>query len=602
MSFMFHPNAYDDPKAVNHIPMPEGIKDDITLGTLPVAKKIVAAIDAGAQAVGIDGYPGTQFDVLVRLIEQQEERHILVIPSKDLLKPYDVLQGMLAPYLPEDRELDPVLLYGVRYEGGYSGLQDADRVEIVKRMIASTKAAGGLVIVYGCGALSEEMRDAFDLRVWMDLVPKHAVLNFKYGKATNLCEPYPLSYSATLRRCYYIDFECAMDCRWELIREDKIDLYINANYPDNMQMMPFSALKVMFDALNKRPFRCRPVYLEGVWGGSYVHKLRNLPDEMTRTAWIFDMIPLEVSLVADMDGVQFETPFFTFVQTQGKKLLGERAYNQFGGYFPIRFNYDDTYHSSGNMSIQCHPDADYVVTNHRELGRQDESYYVVAAGQGACTYLGFKEKDSCKEFFELADRAQHTGELIDYKKYINSVKSFPGTQVMIPAGTVHASGRNQVVLEIGSLTVGSYTYKLYDYQRLDSNTGKPRPIHLEMGRRVIHPERTADYVAENLVNHGYTVREGDGWREFVVGEHDLLYFSLRNESIEKTIDDDTQDDFHVLALVDGDKARVESIEHPELAYEMDYMDIVVVPATLGRYRIVNLSKGPIVIHKTLLKK
>ena len=271
MSFMFHPNAYDDPKAVNHIPMPEGIKDDITLGTLPVAKKIVAAIDAGAQAIGIDGYPGTQFDVLVRLIEQQEERHILVIPSKDLLKPYDVLQGMLAPYLPEDRALDPVLLYGVRYEGGYSGLQDAERVEIVKKMIASTKAAGGLVIVYGCGALSEEMRDAFDLRVWMDLVPKHAVLNFKYGKATNLCEPYPLSYSATLRRCYYIDFECAMDCRWELIRENRIDLYINANYPDNMQMMPFSALKVMFDALNKRPFRCRPVYLEGVWGGSYVH-------------------------------------------------------------------------------------------------------------------------------------------------------------------------------------------------------------------------------------------------------------------------------------------------------------------------------------------
>ncbi len=602
MSFMFHPNAYDDPKAVNHIPMPEGIKDSITLGTLPVAKKIVAAIDAGAQAVGIDGYPGAQFDVLVRLIEQQEERHILVIPSKDLLKPYDVLQGMLAPYLPEDRTLDPVLLYGVRYEGGYSGLQDADRVKIVKKMIASTKAAGGLVLVYGCGALSEEMRDAFDLRVWMDLVPKHAVLNFKYGKATNLCEPYPLSYSATLRRCYYIDFECAMDCRWALIRENKIDLYVNANYPDNMQMMPFSSLKVMFNELNRRPFRCRPVYLEGVWGGSYVHKLRNLPKEMTRAAWIFDMIPLEVSLVADMDGVQFETPFFTFVQTQGKKLLGERAYNQFGGYFPIRFNYDDTYHSSGNMSIQCHPDENYVVTNHRELGRQDESYYVVAAGQGACTYLGFKEKDSCKEFFELADRAQHTGELIDYKKYINAVKSFPGTQVMIPAGTVHASGRNQVVLEIGSLTVGSYTYKLYDYQRLDSNTGKPRPIHLEMGRRVIHSERTADYVAENLVNHGYTVREGDGWREFVVGEHDLLYFSLRNESIEKTIDDDTQDDFHVLALVDGDKARVESIEHPELAYELDYMDIVVVPATLGRYRIVNLSKGPIVIHKTLLKK
>ena len=54
-----------------------------------------------------------------------------------------------------------------------------------------------------------------------------------------------------------------------------------------------------------------------------------------------------------------------------------------------------------------------------------------------------------------------------FEKYINAVPSIPGTQVMIPAGTVHASGRNQVILEIGSLTVGSYTYKLYDYLRAD---------------------------------------------------------------------------------------------------------------------------------------
>ena len=69
--------------------------------------------------------------------------------------------------------------------------------------------------------------------------------------------------------------------------------------------------------------------------------------------------------------------------------------------------------------------------------------------------------------------------------------SVPDTQVMIPAGTVHASGRNQVILEIGSLTVGSYTYKLYDYQRTDPQTGLPRPIHLKMGSEVIRGERTA---------------------------------------------------------------------------------------------------------------
>jgi len=61
-----------------------------------------------------------------------------------------------------------------------------------------------------------------------------------------------------------------------------------------------------------------------------------------------------------------EVPFFTFVQVEGEKLLGEKAYEQFGGIIPVRFNYDDTYHSNGNMSIQCHPDADYAM---KELQR-----------------------------------------------------------------------------------------------------------------------------------------------------------------------------------------------------------------------------------------
>ncbi|MBR5460059.1 MAG: class I mannose-6-phosphate isomerase, partial [Clostridia bacterium] len=284
-----------------------------------------------------------------------------------------------------------------------------------------------------------------------------------------------------------------------------------------------------------------------------------------------------------------------------EKLLGKRAFEGFGGYFPIRFNYDDTYHSSGNMSIQCHPDEKYVVTNHGELGRQDESYYIVIAGQNAKTYLGFQEPESCAEFFEKAEKAEKTHELVDYQKYVYAVESKPGTQVMIPAGTIHASGQNQVILEIGSLTVGSYTYKLYDYQRLDPQTNLPRPIHLKMGKEVIRGERDANYVRENLVNHGGLVREGDGWREIIVGEHDLLYFSLRNLIFDREIEDNTNGDFHVLALVDGEKVRVESKANPELYYEMNNLDMAVIPAHFGEYTVKNLGVGTVVVHKTRLK-
>ena len=435
----------------------------------------------------------------------------------------------------------------------------------------------------------------------MDLSPRQTAINYKTGLAINYGSTHSRPFSQLMRRNYYVDFETALDLRWELIREKALDGYVFADDPQKMQWLPYVALLDLFDELNRSPMRCRPVYLEGVWGGFYVHKLRKLPKEMKNCAWVFDMIPMEVSLAATFDGNEFEVPFYTFVQAMGEKLLGKRAYDAFGGYFPIRFNYDDTYHANGNMSIQCHPDAEYVMKNHSELGRQDESYYVCVTAQDAKTYLGFQNEDSCEKFFAAAEKAQETHELIDYTQYINAVPSVPGTQVMIPAGTVHASGRNQVILEIGSLTVGSYTYKLYDYQRIDPQTGLPRPIHLKMGRDVIHPERTAEFVRDNLVNHGGVVRQGEDWCEKVVGEHDLLYFSLRNLVFATSMEDDTKDDFHVLALVDGEKVRVESVEDPSRYFDLNMLDIVVVPATFGKYRVVNKGIGVAVIHKTMLK-
>ncbi len=64
---------------------------------------------------------------------------------------------------------------------------------------------------------------------------------------------------------------------------------------------------------------------------------------------------------------------------------------------------------------------------------------------------------------------------------------------MLPAGTIHSSGQNQLVLEIGSLTIGSYTFKLYDYVRKDLD-GTPRPIHSVYGEEVLSKERNASWV------------------------------------------------------------------------------------------------------------
>ena len=600
MSFMFHPYPYADPNAVNRVDVPASVQENLTRGILNVAKKIGNLFESGVKTIGIDAYPGAEYEMLVNVLKQQlANKGVEFVDAATVMLPSEVITAKIKPYLPEDREVDPVLLYGRRYLDGYKGLQDADKVAA---LFAKIQGADKL-IVYGKGALSEELQDAYDVRVWIDVTPRTAVLNCKNGKNKNIGLTEELPYTLMMRRNYYVDFETAMEQRWKMMRSRKLDYYITADEPTKMSMLPFAALLDLFHELNRRPFRCRPVYLEGVWGGYYIHRLRNLPKEMRNCAWVFDMIPLEVSLVAMLDDdAEFEVPFFTFVQAMGPELLGQRAFDEFGGYFPIRFNYDDTFHSSGNMSIQCHPDEEYVVSNHGEFGRQDESYYVVLAGQQAKTYLGFNEPDSCQKFFEEAERVEKTHEIMDYEQYVNYVPSVPGTQVMIPAGTIHASGRNQLILEIGSLTVGSYTYKLYDYQRLDPQTGVPRPIHLKMGKDVIRGERDAKFVNENLVNHGGLVREGDGFKEIIVGEHDLLYFSLRNLIFDQEITDETDGLFHVLALVDGEKVRVESVDDPSLYYEMNSLDMAVIPANFGKYRIRNLGVGTVTVHKTHLKR
>lgn len=600
MSFMFHPYPYVDHNAVNVI---SGRGVQPVKGVIPVAKRIIALLRNGKN-VGIDAYPGTDTHILLNVLKQVSEgvAYEYVNPAT-LLKPADEIAEMLKPYLPEDRDADPVLLYGRRYMGGYAGLQVAEKVTALKDKLASSHG----VLVLGQGALAPELQDSYDVRVWMDVTPRTAVLNFKYGHVRNIGAGEDLPYGLLMRRNYYVDFEIAVDLRWELIRSEKLDLYITADVPEEMQLVSFEELKTLFEELCERPFRCRPVYLEGVWGGFYIHKQRNLPKEMKNCAWVFDLIPMEVSIVAKLGDNEFETPFFTFVQTMGERLLGRQAMEQFGGYFPVRFNYDDTYHGNGNMSIQCHPDADYVIRNHDEFGRQDESYYVCVTAQGAKTYLGFNDKNSCEEFFDEARRAEKTHELINYEKYIYALPSVPGMQVMIPAGTVHASGRNQVILEIGSLTMGSYTYKLYDYQRIDPRNGLPRPIHLKMGSEVIRGERTKQWVNDNLVNHGGTVRagkdqHGNPWQEIIVGEHDLLYFSLRNLIFWDRIEDDTDDLFHVLALVDGEKVRISSVEDPSKSFVINSLEIAVVPASLGRYTIENLGIGSVTVHKTQLKR
>lgn len=599
MSFMFNPFPYEDESAVNRISA-----DGIDLGAASRGNDAVAArlngILRDGGIIGIDGYTTAPFDTVVGLIAEK----CLFINTAELFRPADELRRLFRDNLPEDRVKDPVLLYGKLFKEGFGALLDAERVAAARRAALESSLP---VVIYGYGALSEVFDDIVTVRIWADITPKRAVLNIKAGGYRNYGNDCALPYKATMRRCYYVDFETSFSLRSRLLDAHALDCYICADDPESLTLLSGALLDSLICRVLDQPIRQKPVYLEGVWGGYYFMKYRGLPDTMKNCAWVFDMIPMEVSTVIECGGLRVEVPYYTVVAAYGEKLMGKRCMREFHGFFPVRFNYDDTFHASGNMSVQLHPGESYVVANHNELGRQDESYYIVATGQGACTYLGFERDADIDEFIDCVKRSEREGCPVDYKKYVHAEPSTPGMQVMIPAGTIHASGQNQVILEIGSLTVGSYTYKMYDYLRRDLD-GNPRPIHSYFGEFNLNRGMTEDYVKANLVNGRRRVlREGgegeQWWREIVVGECDQLYFSLKNLLFGDRMEDDTRGDFMVLTLVDGEQVTVRSKAHPERKYDMSYLDIVVVPADMSEIELINGKPGTrIVMHKTVLKR
>ena len=613
---MYNPFPFDDPRPVNRPELSEKtVKSIISGGNQNVVKKFVATLaDRAAKegvVVALDGYTTANWTVFVNLIARECCLLGLGFEAIDAnaatLKSGKEIDAIIDPLLIWDTKIDPTLLYGKVYKGGYQGLMDEARTEAFKKAVPASRQAGKISVVYGYGSLIPELRELYDVKVFFDLTPMKSMLRIRRGEYSNLGKERPGIINRTIRRCYYCDFECAVRNRHELWENNVPDWYVLDNDPQNLQLMPFDTFSDICAQLVKYPFRAKPCYLEGVWGGSYMKKLRNLPDEMRNAAWVFDFIPMEVSVVVEAGDEKLDINYCSFVHKEGVNLMGEDCVKKFEGYFPIRFNWDDSYHSTGNMSIQCHSGGEYNVKNYNEFGRQDESYYVVVTGHDAKTFIGFRDDADIPQFFRDIEAADTEHKPCDYMKYVSYEESKPGLQVMLPAGTIHSSGRNQVILEIGSLTIGSYIYKMYDYLRLDFD-GKQRPIHTRLGEENVRQDRRYSVIhdpesPEYIVQKPRLAASGEGWEEYILGENPQVYFSLRRLEFEKKCEQDTGGKlFHVLTLVDGDAVRVRSVRHPERYFDLQFMDIVCVPADMGRYVIENLGREPVMVHKTCLRE
>jgi mannose-6-phosphate isomerase class I len=214
---------------------------------------------------------------------------------------------------------------------------------------------------------------------------------------------------------------------------------------------------------------------------------------------------------------------------------------------------------------------------------QDESYYLLEAAPDASVFLGLKEGiDSASMAIELHN-AEKNGAAFDVSRYVENWPARKHDHFLIPAGTVHCSGRNGVVLEI-SATTYIFTFKLYDWGRVNAD-GMPRPINLEHGLRNIQWDRTTRWTRENLLNRISAMGEGDGWREERTGLHEREFIETRRHWFTGRVHHHTNGGVNVLNLVEGQEVIVESPAQAFDPFIVHYAETFIIPAAVGAYTI-----------------
>lgn len=456
-------------------------------------------------------------------------------------------------------------------------LEDFFIEEKLLKMRENVKNSKGKTLVIGVGAM---LVAKGDVNIHCSIARWETELRFRAGLPNWNCDNYNMDPLTKFKRGYFVEWRLADKHKQKYF--DEFDFFIDTNKKGCPNMISAKDYSAALTAAVNTPFRVVPYFDPGVWGGQWMKDVCGLDKNEKNFAWCFDGVPEENSVLYAFENGCAEMPAMDIVLFRGAELLGSRVQARFGNEFPIRFDFLDTI-GGGNLSLQVHPTTEYISEKFNMRYTQDESYYILDAdGDDASVYLGVKEDIVPDEFVSALNTAQETGEM-DVEKYINKFPAEKHDHFLIPGGTVHCSGKNAMVLEISS-TPYIFTFKLWDWGRLGFD-GKPRPINIGHGARVIDYKRDAEWVRENLIDCFETVSSGDGWTEERTGLHEREPIETRRHWFDGEVLHRANGSVNMLNLVEGEEAEVISPSNAFKPFVVHYAETFIIPANVGDYII-----------------
>ena len=208
--------------------------------------------------------------------------------------------------------------------------------------------------------------------------------------------------------------------------------------------------------------RFHPIFKQVMWGGDRIAALKGVhpPFPDLGESWEVSAIPGRESVVVGgpYDGMSISELVAKFgTAFTGTDVNPEQP-------FPLLVKFIDAHH---DLSLQVHPTDDIARKRHSAPGKT-EMWYILEAAEGAMIYNGLHPYVTMDEFIShLQD-----GTVMD------TVATYPseiGQFYYLPAGTLHAIGAGNVVVEVQQTS--DVTYRVYDYNRRDDD-GCTRPLHI----------------------------------------------------------------------------------------------------------------------------
>lgn len=535
------------------------------------------------RTVVVDGYVGIFWDRIAADLTAELEK----LGAKtnwyfmhDFLKPEADIEQLVKPFLGSEDSV-----WGTKTT---LDLRDFYRLDALASLEPHPEHPVNILI--GTGAALSGWDAAV---IYIDLPKNELQHRMNAGSITNLGKSAPEKPTAMYKRFYFVDWVVCNQHKESLLH--RADVLADGQGIDWITWAHAPDIRNGLKTLSRSVFRPRPWFTPGSWGGQWIKThIPQVNQDEPNYAWSFELIAPENGLVFEHGGLLLEVSFDCLMALAGAEVLGKH-HARFGNEFPIRFDFLDTF-DGGNLSIQCHPSLPYIREHFGEVITQDETYYILDCAPDANVYLGFQADIDPAAFRQALENSLETNTEVAIGNYVQSFKAAKHDLFLIPNGTVHSSGKNNLVLEI-SATPYIFTFKMYDWLSKDLN-GDPRPINIEHAFNNLRFDRKGQRVQQELISKPRVLEQGEGWTTIHLPTHEDHFYDVHRIEFEDEVTVQTGQGCHVLMLVEGTEILVRIGDRETL---FRYAETFVIPAVVAQYTLVNTGGGTAKVVKAFVK-